>query len=237
MNAAMSMSEPVVYAAPSARVEYLRRVMVLTSAGLAAAAVSGTIGAMVVASVPALQGYWVQLAGILGSYAVAHYVARGMVFGDNKLPGFALASVAEGLSMSWLLLAAVLTSEAVSGNPFLLVSEALTLTTLSGVGMAAYLWSRPRDLSLIAAGMSALSLPMLALMAISFVWPIGGAAGLFMAAGFVVISAAGLLYQLNTVLHELHTDQTVEGAYLVTMGILVLFWNILVLLMRLQDRD
>jgi hypothetical protein len=29
----------------------------------------------------------------------------------------------------------------------------------------------------------------------------------------------------------------IPGAYLISMGILILFWNILVLIMRLQGRD
>ena len=47
----------------------------------------------------------------------------------------------------------------------------------------------------------------------------------------------GLLYNLNQVMHTLSTDQHIGGAYTITMGLLVLFWNLLVLLMRLQSRD
>ena len=58
-----------------------------------------------------------------------------------------------------------------------------------------------------------------------------------LSAVFVVVSAAGLLYQVNQVIHRLRTDMHIEGAYLITMGVLVLFWNLLSLLMRLNGRD
>ena len=94
----------------------------------------------------------------------------------------------------------------------------------------------PRDLSYIGAGLSMLFLPMMILMAVSFVFPIGGPIGILISILFVGVSAAGLLYQMNKVLRELRSDMHVEGAYMITMGILILFWNILVLLMRLQRR-
>ena len=37
-------------------------------------------------------------------------------------------------------------------------------------------------------------------------------------------------------MHKLNTQQHIEGAYMITMGILILFWNILSLLMRLNRR-
>ena len=48
---------------------------------------------------------------------------------------------------------------------------------LTVVGMVAYLLTGPKNLSLIGGAMAALSLPMLALMVISFVFPIGGVFG------------------------------------------------------------
>jgi len=41
-----------------------------------------------------------------------------------------------------------------------------------------------------------------------------------------------LLYRLNFVVHALDEDQKVEGAFEITMGILILLWNILSLLNR-----
>jgi hypothetical protein len=46
-----------------------------------------------------------------------------------------------------------------------------------------------------------------------------------------------LLYQLNQVLHQLSTKHHIEGAFMITMGLLVLLWNVITLLMRLNSRD
>ena len=53
---------------------------------------------------------------------------------------------------------------------------------------------------------------------------------------FVALSAGGLLFNLNHVMHRMSTDMVVPAAYHVTLGMLVLFWNVLSLLMRLQRR-
>jgi FtsH-binding integral membrane protein len=104
--------------------------------------------------------------------------------------------------------------------------------------MTAYVWTSPREFSFIGAALSALSLPMLILMGVGLVFPalFGGVFGILISGLFVVISAAGLLYQVNQVFHKLDTRQHIEGAFLIMMGLLVLFWNILVLLMKLNRR-
>ena len=78
---------------------------------------------------------------------------------------------------------------------------------------------------------------MMVLMVLSFVFPIGGTLGLLLTGVFVVVSAAGLLYQINAVMHQLRTDQHVEGSYMITMGVLILFWNLLSLLIQLTNND
>jgi modulator of FtsH protease len=181
---------------------------------------------------------WVSLAVIFGAYAIAHYVAPKMVFGGQKVLGFGVAAVFQGISMGYLLLYAVMMGTA-AGNPFGLVGTALGLTALTGVGLTAYVWTGPKEFGWLGAGLSALFLPMMLLMGVSFVFPslIGGVFGIGLSGLFVVISVGGLLYQINIVMHRLNTRQHIEGAYLITMGVLVLFWNILTLLMRLRGRD
>lgn len=231
---------PLAYAEPDTRIDYLKRVGLLTLGGLSVSAVTGFLSALAVAFVPLLQNQIASLVIILGSYAIANFVARSMVFsgGSAKWLGFGMGAVFQGIAMGYLLLAAVAASAAATGQPFALIGQALVATALTSVGMLAYLWTKPRELSMIRAGLSMLFLPMLLLMGVSFVFPglFGGPLGLVLAAVFVVVSAAGLLYQMNVVLRELRTDMHVEGAYLVTMGILILYWNILTLLMRLNRR-
>jgi FtsH-binding integral membrane protein len=180
---------------------------------------------------------WVSLAIILGSYGIAQWVAPKMVFGEQKVLGFGIGAVFEGIAMGYLLLAAM-TMGAAQGNPLGLVTLALMMTGLTGLGMTAYVWTSPREFSFIGAALSALSLPMLILMGVGLVFPalFGGVFGILISGLFVVISAAGLLYQVNQVFHKLDTRQHIEGAFLIMMGLLVLFWNILVLLMKLNRR-
>ena len=235
---ALPSSIPVARASETDRVAYLRRVLGITFLGLSTASVTGAMSAAVIAMFPAMLSGFAPMVVILGAWAVSNYVAQPMVFGSARWPGFFLGTIAQGVAMGFLLLMAVIVSSAYLGNAFMLIFLAMGLTFFSGVGMVAYVWSIKRNFSLIGAGLSAMSIPMLILMAVSFAFPalFGGTAGIVLSAVFVVISAAGLVYQLNRVVHDFTTDMDVEGAYTVTMGLLVLFWNILSLLMRLTRR-
>ncbi|GDX79959.1 hypothetical protein LBMAG42_17700 [Deltaproteobacteria bacterium] len=229
---------PVSRVSADARVDYLRRVLSITAFGLILSGGTGLVSAAVIAMMPALLGGYAPMIVILGCWAVTNFVARPMVFGAAKWPGFILGTMAQGVAMGFLLLVAMLVSRADFGNPFVLIGFAMALTGFTGVGMAAYVWSGPRDFSLIGAGLGAVSIPMLILMAVGFAFPalFGGTLGLVMCVVFVAISAAGLLYQVNEVIHNFSTEQHVEGAYTITIGLLVLFWNILSLLLRLRRR-
>lgn len=235
---ALTVAQPLQHAEAGVRVQYLKRVALLTVLGLGVSVVAGIISALMVAVLPFLQNQIASLIIILGSYAIAQFLAPRLVFSgtSTKWIGFGVGSVFQGIAMGYLLLAAVVMGAAVFGNPLALVLQAMLLTGLTSFGMVVYLWSNPKQLSWLRAGLSMLFLPMLILMGISFVFPIGGPFGILLSVVFVVVSAAGLLYQTNQVLHRLHSDMYVEGAYMITMGILILFWNILVLLMRLNRR-
>jgi len=220
-------------ALPEQRVDYLKKVLILTVFGLGVSAVTGLLSAFVVGSVPLLQGRLAMFVIVLGSFFAAQSGCSRLVFGGQRLLGFALAAIFQGIAMGYLLLAAISIGIGM-GSPFLLVFEAMALVGLAAVGMTTYLWSGPREFSMLKAGLAAVSLPMLVLMVVSFVFPIGGILGVLLSGVFVVVSAGGLLYQINAVLHRLRSSQTVEGAYLITMGVLVLYWNVLTLLMRLR---
>ena len=77
---------------------------------------------------------------------------------------------------------------------------------------------------------------MLVLMAISFVWPIGGTAGILVAGLFVAVSAGSLLYKLNTVVHTMDAEQSMEAGYDLSLSIVVLLWNLLALFSRIRRR-
>ena len=153
---------------------------------------------------------------------------------STRTAGFVIGSALSGTALSYLLLSAGILGYELFGNPFVLVGQAGMLVGLTVLGMVAYLMTGPRQLSMVASMMSMLTLPMLGLMAFTWFFPVGGTLGLVFSAIFVVVSAGGLLYSLNEVLHNYSTDMVTAGAFRVSSGIVVLFWNILVLLMRLQ---
>ncbi len=220
-------------AMPEQRVDYLKKVLILTLFGLGVSALVSTISALVVGMVPLLQGRLAMFIVVLGSFFAAQSGCSRLIFGGQRLLGFLLATVFQGIAMGYLLLMALGVGAGL-GNPFILIFEAMGLVGLAAAGMTAYVWTTPREFSMLRAGLAALSLPMLVLMVVSFVFPITGVLGTMLTGLFVVVSAGGLLYQINTVMHRLRSSQTVEGAYLITMGVLILYWNVLTLLMRLR---
>lgn len=235
---APSFGVPVAQASGEARAAYLRRVLLLTFVGLSIAAITGIIGVVVLMAAPGLLSGYVPMIIVLGTWAITNFVARPMVFGDLKWMGFLLGTVADGVALSFILTIAILVSMSDFGNPFALIGLALGLTAASGTGLAAFALTQRRDFSMLGAFLSALFIPMLVLMAVGVFLPglLGGTVGLVLSAVFVVVSAMGLLYQLNQVIHNFRTDMHIEGAYTITIGLLVLFWNILSLLMRLRRR-
>lgn len=225
---------PVAHARPDVRVAYLKRVLAITAGGLCLSGATGLASSLALSLVPGLLGGYAPMVLILGCWAVTNFVARPMVFGAAKWPGFVLGTMAQGVAMGFLLLVAMLVSQADFGNPFVFIGLALGLTGFTGLGMAAYVWSGPRDFSFLRAGLAAVFVPMLILMAVGFAFPslIGGTFGLVVSAVFVLVSVAGLLYQINAVIHEFRTDMHIEGAYTITISLLVLFWNILSLILN-----
>jgi len=176
---------------------------------------------------------------IFGSMGIVQFIARPMVYsgsGASRGTGFLMGAVFQGIAMGYLLLAAVLQSLELFGNPFILVGQALGLTGATAVGMFLYLLTGPKRLSIITAILPMLGIPLLLMMVISFVFPITGPMGLLLSAVFVLASAAGLLYQLNQVIHKMPAEMSMQASFEVMIGLLVLFWNILSLLMRLQRR-
>jgi FtsH-binding integral membrane protein len=232
------MSIPVARASEADRISFLRRTLAWTAGGVGIASFTGLATAVGLAFMPGLLSGYAPMLLILGMWAVTNFVARPMVFGGAKIPGFILGTAAQGVAMGFLLLVAFIVSGTALGNPLALIGLAMGMTFFTGLGMTAYVYTVRRDFSLIGAGLSALFIPMLILMAVSFAFPawFGGTLGVVLAGVFVLISAAGLLYQLNEVIHAFRTDMHIEGAYTIAIGILVLFWNILSLLMRLTRR-
>jgi hypothetical protein len=232
-------ANPVIFAEESTRASFLRRVGTLTFFGLTLACISGVASASVLFFIPGLMSTGLTLVVVLGSFGIVQMVARPMVYSGSAASrgtGFLMGAVFQGIAMGYLLLAAVMQSLDLFGNPFILVGQALGLTGATAVGMFLYLLTGPKRLSIITAILPMLGLPMMVLMVMSFVFPITGTMGILLSGVFVLASAAGLLYQLNQVIHKMPAEMSLQASYEVMIGLLVLFWNILSLLMRLQRR-
>ncbi|MEZ4237295.1 MAG: Bax inhibitor-1 family protein [Myxococcota bacterium] len=232
-------SSVVLDAPVSERVAYLRKLGVLTFASLGITATAAVLAMGAVLSIDALRSnivsLIVMLGGIYGAQGISHTVMRSGSQGA-RVAGFVAASALQGVAISYLLLTAVMLSMNLYASPFVFLGQAGALVALTVLGMVLYLLSGPKQLSMVGSMLSMLTLPMLGLMAITWIFPVGGIFGVLISAGFVVVSAGGLLYSLNTVMHHFRTDMVLAGALHVSIGIVVLFWNLLVLLMRLQRR-
>lgn len=231
---------PAISGPSESRLAFLRKVGVFTFIGLAVAAAIAVVSTFTVAPVIFSIAPWAGFVSILGAFLLSHYVARKMIYGGAKIPGFVLAIVGEGFSFGFLLLSTVAyvpvgsTPEAAFWAGVGIITKAMGLTAASALGMLVYVWFNKSELSMVKAGLTVLGLPMLVLMVLQFVFPIGGVFGLIICAVFVVASGASLLYRLNTVVHEFDEDQHIEAAYEISMALLVLLWNIISLLNRLR---
>ncbi|MCK6529231.1 Bax inhibitor-1 family protein [Myxococcota bacterium] len=219
--------------APAAeRADYLRKVATWTFGGLAITGVTGVASALLVAPAVFRMGTIAVLVLVYGSFFFSQTIARRMVYGDSKVAGFVLGTVAQGLALGFLLLVTVAMGGVADGLG--VIVQCMALTTATALGMLMYVWTTRSEFSMLRAGLSVLFLPMLALMALQLVFPLGGALGLLVSAVFVLVSAGALLYSLNQVVHTMDTSMEMEGGFEITIAIVVLFWNLLTLLNRLR---
>jgi FtsH-binding integral membrane protein len=236
--------------APAAeRVEFLRGVLTLTSVGLLLTAVSGFIAANVMGpyffetavyggqSTMVFHHQWIYLLVVLGAMIGAQALGPKLAVGNIPELGLIVGSTLMGVCLGPILYLGYMVAGPAGGGGMTLIGEALGLTSLTAIGMTGYVWTKPRDFSLLGAAMSAIALPMFALMMLSFFIPFGNTFGLILVGGFVLFSAATLLFNLNSIIHTMGTDRKHLAAVTLTLAIGVLFYNILMLLIRLQGRD
>ena len=236
-------------AAPAAeRVEFLKGVLTLTSVGLILTAISGFVAANVMGpyffatleyqgqSVLVMQHQWIYLLTILGAMIAAQTLGPKLATGNTPEIGLVVGSALMGVTLGPLLYFAYhLGTDNVPGMS--LIAQALGLTALTAVGMTGYVWSKPRDFSMMRAAMAAVMLPLIVMMVLSWFLPMGGTFTLILIGGFVLVSAGTLLFELNTIIHTMDTDRKVLASVLLTLSIAVLFYNLLMLLIQLQSRD
>lgn len=232
---------PVSQAAESERVAYLRQVGALTFGSLCITATAAVVWMFIASTMPGIffQTY-VAMGIMLGGIYGAQFIGNSMVASSSqstRMMGFVIGSSLSGIAISYVIGAAAVLGAEVFGNPLVLIAQAGGLVAATVVGMVIYLMTGPRNLSMVRSFLSIVWLPMLALMAITWIFPIGGTMGIVFSGVFVLVSAGGLLYSLNEVIHSYSTNQVMQGAFHISTSIVVLFWNILTLLMRLTSRD
>lgn len=241
MHADIHYAPPVIEVPLDERVAYLRRVGALTFAGLFVSLLTGAASTFVYAAFPVLLSGWFPMIIAFGCFAVAHYGAERVVMTADsqitKIAAFFVGTVFQGIAMGMILLVAAIVSSNVFGNPFVIVMQAFGIVGATAFSMMGWLMTGPKNLSMLRGALAVMWFPMLIAMVLTWAFPVGGLLGLGLSALFVVVSGAGLLYQLDAVIHRLSTTQHVEGAYEVTMALLVLLWNVLSLLSRLQSRN
>lgn len=230
-----NMSVSPAFAAPAEeRSAFLRRVAGWTLGGLFMTALVAIASMVFVVPFVFKGGTWAVLAVVYGSFILSQTVARKMVYGDSKVGGFLLGTSMQGLALGFLLTVTLAIGSVQDGLG--VIGYALSMTLLATMAMLAYVSIEKREFSLIRAGLSMLFIPMLVLMGLQLVFPIGGTLGIVISAVFLVVSVAGMLWKLNFVGHEMPTSMGIEGGFEITLGVIVLFWNLLSLMNRLRRR-
>ena len=223
---------PAVSGPSDARIAFLRKTGLYTAGALGVSAVIAVVSMFFIAPI-ALSLPFGWLIGVLAPFLLGNVVGRKMVYGDQKALG--LVGVGGiGVAFGSLLLVTIMYSGGPPAEGMLIVAKGLAITASAGVGMLIYVWFNKSDLSIVRGALTTLGLPMLVLMVLQFVFPVGGIIGLAIGGIFVVFSAGVLLYTLNTVVHEMDDSMHMEAAFELSTAILVLLWNIISLLNRLR---
>ena len=171
---------------------------------------------------------------VYGSMLLSQTLVRRMVYGTNPTTGFVLGTLLQGVALGFLLLITLMLGAPNEG--FSLIFQAAGFVALSAAAMLLYVSMAKHQFSLLGAGLSMVGIPMLVLMALQFVIPMNGMAGIVVSAVFTVVSAGALLYRLNHVTHHMDSTMEVQGGYEITLSLVVFFWNLLSLLNRGRRR-
>ena len=224
-----------VAAAPAVdRSAFLRQVAVRTLGGLFLTALVSVFSTLFIAPAVFRGGTWAVLAVVYGSFFGAQFLGRKMVYGENKAAGFVIGVTLQGIALGFLLLIAMVTAAPNEGLS--LIGYSLLMVVLSVAAMLLYVTAEKREFSMVRAGLTMLSIPMLILMGLQLVLPMNGTAGLLVSGLFLAVSVGALLYRMNHVVHEFSTEMATEASFEMTLSIVVFFWNLLAFFMRLRRR-
>jgi FtsH-binding integral membrane protein len=216
------------------RSEFLRQVAMRTLGGLFLTAIVSVFSTLYIAPPVFRTGVWAVLVVVYGSFYGAQYLGRKMVYGDNKAAGFVVGTTLQGIALGFLLLIAMVTTA--PGEGVALIGYALLMVVLSVAAMLLYVTAERREFSMVRAGLTMLSIPMLILMGLQLVLPMNGTAGVLVSGLFLAVSVGALLYRLNTVIHDFPITASTEASFELTLSIVVFFWNLLAFFLRMKRR-
>jgi FtsH-binding integral membrane protein len=225
---------PAYDAGASERSAFLRAVAWRTLGGLAVTALVSIASMIFIAPTVFGWGTWGVLGVVYGSFLLSQTLVRGIVYGPSKAAGFLIGTSLQGVALGFLLTITLALGKVDDG--LTVIGYALAMTLLAALAMTVYVTIEKHEFSLLRAGLGMLFVPMLILMGLQLVFPIGGAMGMVIAVVFLAVSVGALLWKLNYVVHELPVTMPTEGAYELTLGIVVMFWNLLSLLNRGRRR-
>ena len=227
-------AQPVAEVSLEARTQFLQQVALRTLGGLALTALVAVFSTLFVAPVVFRGGTWAILGVVYGSFLGAQFLGRKLVYGNAKAAGFAVGATLQGIALGFLLLIAIVSTA--PGEGMALIGYSMLMVVLSVAAMAVYVTAEKRDFSMVRAGLTMLTIPMLVLMGLQLVIPMNGMAGVAISGVFLAVSVGALLYRLNTIVHEFPVTMATEAAFELTLGIVVFFWNLLSFFLRMRRR-
>jgi len=226
---------PSISAPAEERSVFLRRAATWTAGGLLVTAIASIASMLFVVPAVFQGGKWAVIGVVYGCFFGTQMLARKMVYGESsKVAGFFIGETLQGVALGFLLSITLMMGSVSDGLK--VIGYAMLMTLLSSLAMLAYVSIEKREFSLLRASLSVLFVPMLLLMGLQLVLPMDGTFGLVIAAVFLVVSAAAMLWKLNFVLHEMPVTMPLEAGFEISIGIVVLFWNLLSLMNRLRRR-
>ena len=169
---------------------------------------------------------------ILGAFMVAGWLARAMIAGAKtrsmQYAGLGVYIVAESLIFVPLLYIAVYFS-----SRDVLPSAAL-ITAALFTGLSAVAITTRKDFSFLGGILTVGGFVALGLIAAGIIF--GFNLGLAFSGGMVLLAAGAILYDTSKIVHDYRTDDYVGASLRLFASVMLLFWYVLSIMMRLSRR-
>ncbi len=122
---------------------------------------------------------------------------------------------------------------AVSGGSFVLINQAALLTGFLFLGLTAVVVFSQKDFSMLGAYISVGGMVALGLIVAGMIF--GFNLGLWFSFAMVLLASASILYRTSQIMNEYHHTQYVAASLGLFASLMLLFWYVLSILMRLSS--